>query len=273
MPQRNRDYDPQRIRYARHRADEPGPASERYDFGDEDRGEPYYREGGRFGEPRGRRYAEEIERAGEPWYPQGRRPLEEGDWGEPEYGSYGHYGEYRGGGRWTATPDVPRHLGPAEPMTRWDAHERGAYYYGPRGDEDRRYDPDGRDFGANWTRPQSHPGYPEAQGYSARGTESYRGVGPKGYTRSDERIKEDVCERLRDDDRVDASDVTVTASGGVVTLEGTVPHRWMKHGAENVACRCGGVKDVQNHLAIRREEAGDPSHGGFGEAGNGRSRH
>jgi len=39
---------------------------------------------------------------------------------------------------------------------------------------------------------------------------SHYGKGPKGYTRSDERIREDVCDRLSDDDEVDARDITVT---------------------------------------------------------------
>src|SRR3954466_10239646 len=54
---------------------------------------------------------------------------------------------------------------------------------------------------------------------------SYRGRGPKNYERSDERIREDVCERLERDDRVDASDLEVTVEGGVVTMAGTVLDR------------------------------------------------
>ena len=51
------------------------------------------------------------------------------------------------------------------------------------------------------------------------------GKGPRGYVRSDERIKEDVSDRLSMDDETDASDITVTVSQGEVTLEGTVPDR------------------------------------------------
>jgi hypothetical protein len=56
----------------------------------------------------------------------------------------------------------------------------------------------------------------------------YRGKGPKGYTRSDERIKEDVNDRLSDDPQVDASDISVTVSGCEVTLTGTVSERGRK---------------------------------------------
>ena len=38
----------------------------------------------------------------------------------------------------------------------------------------------------------------------------HRGRGPKGYTRSDDRIREDVNDRLSDDPFVDASEIEVT---------------------------------------------------------------
>lgn len=252
---------------------------ERYDFGDENRGEPYYNElyGGRFGEPRGPAYAEDIERGagyggGEPGYRPGAR-ASEGGRGQPEYGAFGPYGEYRGGGRWTASPDLPRHLVPAGPMAGTDvSYQRGAYYYGPRGEEDRRgdyryrgdderYDPYGRDLGANWTRPAPYSGYVETQGHSARGVENYSGRGPKGYARSDARIQEEVCERLTDDARVDATDIVIATKNGVVTLDGTVPQRWMKHCAEDVTENCGGVKDVVNRLSVRRDDGSVSSNG------------
>jgi osmotically-inducible protein OsmY len=81
---------------------------------------------------------------------------------------------------------------------------------------------------------------------------SYRGRGPKNYQRSDERIREDVCERLERDDRVDASDLEVTVEGGVVTMAGTVQDREMKRRAEDLAESCGGVRDVQNQIRVAR---------------------
>ena len=53
----------------------------------------------------------------------------------------------------------------------------------------------------------------------------YAGRGPKGYQRSDERLKEEVCEQLTADPDVDASDVEVSVQNGEVTLEGTVHTR------------------------------------------------
>jgi hypothetical protein len=77
--------------------------------------------------------------------------------------------------------------------------------------------------------------------------------GPKNYTRSDERIREDVCERLMQAD-VDASDVTVNVSGGKVMLEGTVPERRMKHRIEDITEQCFGVTDVDNNLRVSRQD-------------------
>lgn len=83
----------------------------------------------------------------------------------------------------------------------------------------------------------------------------FRGRGPKNYTRSDERIREDLCERLSDADEIDASDIMVTVSQSVVTLEGEVPHRSMKHWAEDMAESCSGVRDVDNRLRVRGQES------------------
>jgi osmotically-inducible protein OsmY len=81
----------------------------------------------------------------------------------------------------------------------------------------------------------------------------YRGKGPKGYTRSDERIKEDVNDRLNDDSRVDASDIEVTVTGCEVTLTGTVHSREEKRRAEDLAEAVSGVKNVENRLRVNQE--------------------
>lgn len=81
--------------------------------------------------------------------------------------------------------------------------------------------------------------------------QSHRGRGPKNYSRSDERIVEDINERLTHADDIDASDIEVRCESGKVTLEGTVDHRWMKHRAEDIADACAGVKDVDNRISVR----------------------
>lgn len=78
-----------------------------------------------------------------------------------------------------------------------------------------------------------------------------RGKGPKGYIRTDERIREDVNDRLSDDPMLDASDVEVTVSGGEVTLGGTVATRQDKRRAEDLAEAVSGVTHLQNNLRVK----------------------
>lgn len=93
----------------------------------------------------------------------------------------------------------------------------------------------------------------------------YQGRGPRNYTRSDERITEELNERLTDDADIDASDITVRVSNGMVTLEGTVEDRWMKHRAEDIADSCSGVKDVTNSIrVVSRDERGSEYTGSLG---------
>ena len=77
------------------------------------------------------------------------------------------------------------------------------------------------------------------------------GRGPKGYTRSDERIRDDVSDRLTDDWLVDASEIEVTVSSGEVTLSGFVSSRDAKRRAEDCAEEVSGVRHVQNNLRVQ----------------------
>jgi len=83
---------------------------------------------------------------------------------------------------------------------------------------------------------------------------SHRGRGPKGYTRSDERIREDVNDRLTDDPYVDASEVSVQVSSGEVTLTGAVESRQAKRRAEDCAESVSGVTHVQNNLRVQESQ-------------------
>ena len=87
----------------------------------------------------------------------------------------------------------------------------------------------------------------------------HAGKGPKGYVRSDERIREDVCDRLCDDAEVDASEMTVVVKSGEVLLEGFVADRRSKHRAEGIAESVNGVREVVNHLRVLRGGAQDIS--------------
>jgi osmotically-inducible protein OsmY len=81
----------------------------------------------------------------------------------------------------------------------------------------------------------------------------HRGRGPRNYTRSDERIRDDVNDRLSDDSWLDASEIEVKAEKGEVTLTGTVNNRNDKRRAEDVAEQVSGVKHVQNNLRVKEQ--------------------
>jgi len=87
------------------------------------------------------------------------------------------------------------------------------------------------------------------QGYSEYG--AHRGKGPKGYARSDDRLKEIICEKLTDDPMIDASEINVEVTSQVVKLTGTVDDRSTKYEVEELIERCGGVKDIDNQLRVR----------------------
>jgi hypothetical protein len=78
------------------------------------------------------------------------------------------------------------------------------------------------------------------------------GKGPRGYQRSDERIREDVCDRLCEG-YLDASEIEVRVSDGVVTLIGKLEDRRAKRIAESLAESVQGVKDVDNQIRIGRD--------------------
>jgi osmotically-inducible protein OsmY len=83
-----------------------------------------------------------------------------------------------------------------------------------------------------------------------RGAGAYRGRGPKNYRRSDERIRDDINDRLTDNDWLDASDVDVSVHSGEVILSGTVDSRYAKRLAEDIADSVTGVNNVQNNLRV-----------------------
>jgi hypothetical protein len=82
---------------------------------------------------------------------------------------------------------------------------------------------------------------------------------PRGYQRADDRIREDVCERLMEGP-VDVGDVEVTVSNGEVTLSGTVEARWQKRAIEDITCNVRGVHDVHNRVRVRPMEGRPMAH-------------
>ncbi|MBR8244579.1 transporter [Burkholderia multivorans] len=159
--------------------------------------------------------------------------------GEPRGARGAAYEAERGRGQPGGGPDPHRYGGGRDEAPGLRGHFRlGWYGGGERGyDDPRTADaPDLSRFGSGAAR------------------DAMRGRrGPKGYTRSDERIREDVCERLAHALEIDVSDVSVQVSDGRVELDGTVPARWMKHAIEDIADDCMCVRDVENRVRVKRE--------------------
>jgi hypothetical protein len=156
-----------------------------------------------------------------------------------------------------------------------DARERdarGPHLYEPRygnmyghGPGVENMDPPIVGYGMSRTRADDHEtghGGFIGGGYGRTGRrdmpERPMGKGPKGYTRSDDRIREDICERLMDA-WMNAEHVDVRVKDGEVTLVGSVRTRDEKHAIENLAADVLGVKDVHNSLLVLRGGAREES--------------
>jgi osmotically-inducible protein OsmY len=136
-------------------------------------------------------------------------------------------------------------------LLRYEAQSPGAEFEDrDRSNDDRdRYDVD---RAPAWAR-RERGGYWR---HYAGPRSTYAGRGPKDYQRSDDRVREEICDCMTDDPMLDASEITVQVSNGEVMLSGTVPSRDQKRRAEDVAERISGVKDVTNQLRISREADG-----------------
>lgn len=97
---------------------------------------------------------------------------------------------------------------------------------------------------------------------------SYRGRAPLGYQRSDERLREIICEKLTADTAVDPSDISIDVKNREVVLAGTVKDRAEKYHVEELVDRCGGVRDIDNRLKLRSLWRGDAASSDYTRPGN-----
>lgn len=104
-----------------------------------------------------------------------------------------------------------------------------------------------------------------------RQRDNFKGKGPKNYSRSDERIKEDINDRLSDDPWIDASEIDVTVNSGEVTLTGTVSERTEKRRAEDIAEAVSGVKHVENRVRVGHKQESYAGSGTDSNIGTGTS--
>ena len=153
-------------------------------------------------------------------------------------------------------------------------YRQGGEHYGSYGGGGNREDfghemggqSQGRDYGSRGGSPDQsswgqHGGQAKQFGDEGQGRygQSHRGRGPKNYQRSDDRICEEVCDRLSDDHDVDASDIEVSVSDREVTLSGEVNSKQAKRCAEDCADSVSGIEHVQNNLRVKKSGSGEES--------------
>lgn len=220
----------------------------------------------------------------ERWGEQGRRAQgglgrDQGEWSreyEPRRGDWAS----RDYGRGTETEWPPgqgrgsqygRDLGYDEYGRDYSYGDYGRGDYGRGGDFGRQL---GRDYQGQGSRGGYGGGYGGGGGYgeergaferigdaAKEGWRRMTGKGPKGYTRSDDRIREDVCDRLAGS-WMNSEDVEVQVKAGEVTLMGTVRSRDEKRAIADIAEDVSGVRDVHNQIKVRPEsqaQQGDPA--------------
>jgi BON domain-containing protein len=181
-------------------------------------------------------------------------PYSPGHSERPRHG-YGHgryYGDpYRRGRRGKDYGEPRRHYdysrheygpGPSEP------YYRGGYGRDAEEPRHRRYFEHGGGGPRPWIEEEEEAEYRRRSYEMRRGT--HAGRGPRGYQRSDERIREDINDRLTDDAYVDATDIEVSVNNCMVTLTGRVDSREEKRRAEDIADSVSGVTDVSNQLRV-----------------------
>ena len=78
---------------------------------------------------------------------------------------------------------------------------------------------------------------------------------PRGYQRSDERIREDICDTVIRMG-IDAGDVDISAEHCEVTFTGTVDSRQDKRRLEDLAESVSGVTHVHNQLRVEEQQRG-----------------
>ncbi len=169
-----------------------------------------------------------------------------GDYGSSGYSSrtadYGddRYFERRAGGRDRDRYDRDGAYGDYNPYRAFGSGDRAR----PR-EEDRTWFDRARDEVSSWMGDNDALHRRQADG-------AHRGRGPKGYRRSDERIRDDVNDRLTDDAWLDAQGIEVMVQDAEVTLAGAVRSREDKKRAEAIAETVSGVDHVQNNLRLDR---------------------
>lgn len=153
------------------------------------------------------------------------------------------------------------HRNAGRPFTSRPFRDDGDRMYGAR-DDTRRGEWGVQVAGQNRVQVAGQGNEPAARepGGHAPQRGPHHGKGPVGFQRSDERIREVVCEALTDHGDIDASHIEVSVKACEVTLSGTVDDRRTKRLAEDCVAALPGVKDVHNQLRVGEPKAGFSEH-------------
>jgi osmotically-inducible protein OsmY len=105
-------------------------------------------------------------------------------------------------------------------------------------------------YGDNTTSRSEENNYRYQDTGHQRMMENRRGKGPRNYRRSDERVRENVCEVFYEHPGLDATGIEVEVKDGDVILMGSVDDRQAKRLAEDLAETIRGVSNVENRLRV-----------------------
>jgi osmotically-inducible protein OsmY len=205
-----------------------------------------------------RRYEQSAYGRGETY----RRPF---GWGEESTRDYGRERERESGGfsRYGRESSGSQYERPD-----WESERFNPYYESSWGGGRREFSGGygggygrGMGGGSSYGGPMygSGPGYGAGAASFAGGMGSpmsgqdYSGRGSKSYQRADERIRDEVHERLARHPAIDAQDIEVQAQNGEVTLTGNVVTRYEKRLSEELAEEVYGVRNVQNNIRVGRD--------------------
>lgn len=266
-------------------------------------------------EQRGQRYSQSGTRQGSGYGP-GSESL--GGYGREE-GGYGQGGYGQGGDRWEQSEESRRRFFPGQgqqggyrqggygqPGGYGQGYEQGSQSWGGQGgygqrESGQRGSGQGTGYGERqWEQGGFGGNYGQgSQGGMGRGEHGswgqqfgrgmsggrgqqqgrFSGRGPKGYKRSDDRIKEDISEEMSHNGELDATDIEIKVSNGEVTLTGFVESRQAKRMAEELSECASGVKEVHNQLRVKSQDdqqhhqsAGSPSSSQHGTGSESSSR-
>jgi osmotically-inducible protein OsmY len=236
--------------FDRDRDDERWRTSSDRDRWDRDRDDDYrFRD--RFSRDEGQRYENWRQRVHQGGYGQGSgyygQTYGQGSYGQQGmYGQQGPYGQHYGQGMY----GNPYGQGYGQNTYGQGTYGQGMYGQGTYGQGTYGQGMYGQQ-GTYGQQGSYGQGFGEQRTWEDR-MRGHRGKGPRNFTRSDERIREIVCECLWDDDRIDASAMEVEVRNGEVILTGTTHDRRSKRLAEDVIENLPGVHDVQNRIRVRR---------------------